>query len=298
MEPSMKSRVRCPKTATIALVLSVRWGLTCALLIGMTARVAHADAPPQVSIEFAPDLTYRSFVDHEPTSADKHYAPRAIVGGELSLRVFPFARWPTAISFLGAYAHGALSFLSSQDIDILPDDQRRAAAPNTATPTDEHGRDIDTRFWRAGIGLLYRVPMRLGPVASAVSLVAGIDRWAFSFDLPKPPFQLSPTARYSFARLGADGEMRLGRAQLRVQAHVLLPWSIDDLGDRPAISKGWGLHAGISPSYLLWDHFALVASARVTFFRFDLPQVLPRSAENASARDRYVDFLLGGRLTW
>jgi len=260
--------------------------VTCVAVIGLFTSVASAEPAPTVSVELGPTVSYRTFRDREPTSADKNYATSAIVGADLQVRVYPFAAAPVGaagLGGLGGYAHGALGFLSSQDIDV---------------PANDPAHNVATTFWRASAGLLYRLSTRVATAPLALTALAGVERWAFTFDMPSPPLQLTPTARYTLARLGAEAELKLGFLGLRAEAGLLLPWAIDDLGDRPVLTRGFGVQGGAAATVELAAHVALLASTHYALFSYELPQILPRSNETARVHDRYLDFLLGARLTW
>jgi hypothetical protein len=252
-------------------------------LLSLSSRAAHAETEPVLVIEATPQVSFRGFRDSEPTSADKSYSTSAIFGGGVRVQAFPLPAASLALRRLGAYVQGSVGFLSSQDVDV---------------PLDDLAHDVATSFWRAGAGLLYRLPLHLGVVPLTVTLLAGAERWSFSFDMPKPPLQLTPTAGYSFARVGADAAVQLGRVGLSANGNVLLPWSIEDLGDRAAQSTGWGVQAGLGASFLAAAHFDLIADARYTVFRFPLPQILPRTTASAEVSDTYLEFLVGGRCHW
>lgn len=197
---------------------AVRRSLFVALSLPLTSltSVAHAqstaESPPNVgySLRAGIELAARSFAYSDPLVIATNLRPYDVAGVPLvtfggDIRPFAWSRVPVL-------ERAALGF-------------DYAFAPSLTSSTDD-GSDIRTSWDHGDIAL--RVPVRLGKHARApqIAMTIGYGWLGFSFAETGPLAAEIPTVTYRFVRVGASGEVALGkRLSLMAAFDYLAPLS-------------------------------------------------------------------------
>jgi len=230
----------------------------------------RADVPPVAAIRLEEEWSYRRFLDSEPSSTDKHYVASGYFVANLRADVYPFTDRLKNFGFLGSF--GRAFGLKSLEVDTIP-------------PSE-----VGTTFYHFDAGLQYRVPSS-SPLS--LTFAAAYERWVFDFDSESPPLREVPTARYSLARAGADARFAIGPLALLGNAALLLPVSIDSLGDREPTGIGFGARAKLGVGLDLFPMLAIDLGGTYTLVTFHLPSVPGRSDAQGTVLDQYFAAALG-----
>jgi hypothetical protein len=268
--------------------VSVTRGASAQISSAPDRSAAFAPAPPPppaeprstaVRFTLSPEWGYRAFRDVEPSSTDKRYNARGILGAAARLELYPLAFVSPAIAVakdFGITASYSRAFgLSSRDVDT--------------------GTEVDSQWYQFAFGARYRILGGTRPLA--LGFTAGLQRWVYEFDT-NPPSRLIPVAKYLLLPVGADVRYAFGPFSLFADGRFLLPLTVAPLGNRSPSGGRFGAHLALGAAFGFLDILEVEVRAAYTMLYISLPTVGDRADERGVALDQYVVLSAGATILY